>query len=91
MIFAGKVKQILPMMAEGQVTPGGQLMTLQGVGAKPGRVLVEIEFTDDLSAYNLPVGASGTTVVYTGEWHAIQIIRMVILRIKAWEKYVFTP
>jgi hypothetical protein len=58
---------------------------------KPGRVLVHVEFTEDLSSYNLPIGASGTTVVYTGKWHAIQIIRMVILRIKAWEKYLFVP
>jgi multidrug resistance efflux pump len=90
-IFAGKVKQIMPMMSEGQITPTGQLRTLEGVAYKPGRVLIEVEFTDDLSGYKLPVGASGTTVVYTGKWHAIQIIRMVILRIKAWEKYVFSP
>ena len=88
-IFAGKVKQILPMMSEGQLTPTGQLQTLESVHYKPGRVLVEVEFEDDLSTFKLPVGSSGTTVIYTGEWHAIQIIRMVILRIKAWEKYVF--
>ena len=79
------------MMSEGQITPTGQLQSLEGVHYKPGRVLIEVEFTEDLSAYKLPIGASGTTVVYTGEWHAIQIIRMVILRIKAWEKYVFAP
>jgi multidrug resistance efflux pump len=90
-IFAGKVKQILPIMSEGQISPTGQLRTLDSVSSKPGRVLVEVEFTDDLKPYKLPVGASGTTVIYTGEWHAIQIIRMVILRIKAWEKYVFSP
>jgi multidrug resistance efflux pump len=90
-IFAGKVKQILPMMAEGQLLPTGQLQRMEGVHAKPGRVIVEVEFTEDLSSYKLPAGASGTTVVYTGKWHAIQIIRMVILRIKAWEKYVFAP
>lgn len=90
-IFAGKVKQILPMMSEGQVSPTGQLATLEGTHYKPGRALVEIEFTDDLSKYKLPIGSSGTTVVYTGEYHAIQIVRMVILRIKAWEKYLFLP
>jgi multidrug resistance efflux pump len=90
-IFAGKVRQILPIMSEGQINPSGQLQTLEGTAYRPGRVLIEVEFTDDLSAYKLPIGASGTTVVYTGEWHAIEIIRMVILRIKAWEKYVFAP
>jgi multidrug resistance efflux pump len=90
-IFAGKVKQILPIMAEGQLSPTGVLQTLEGVHSKPGRVVIEVEFTDDLSPYKLPAGASGTTVVYTGKWHAIQIVRMVILRIKAWEKYLFAP
>jgi multidrug resistance efflux pump len=89
-IFAGKVKQILPMMSEGQLAPSGTLRTLENVHSKPGRVLVQVEFVDDISGYKLPAGASGTTVVYTGKWHAIQIIRMVILRIKAWEKYLFT-
>lgn len=59
------------------------LQRLEGVHAKPGRVIIEVEFTDDLSPYKLPAGASGTTVVCTGKWHAIQIIRMVILRICA--------
>lgn len=88
-IFAAKVKQILPVMSEGQVSASGVLRNLEGVYARPGRVLVQIEFTDDLSAYKLPVGASGSTVVYTGEFKAIQVMRMVILRIKAWEKYLF--
>lgn len=89
-IFAGKVKQILPMMSEGQLTPTGTLRTLEGVHNKPGRVLVQVEFVDDISGYKLPAGASGTTVVYTGQFKPIQIMRMVILRIKAWEKYLFT-
>lgn len=90
-IFKGKVRQILPIMSEGQINPTGQVQTLEGVHYKPGRVLIEVAFEDDLSSYTLPVGASGTTVVYTGKWHAIEIIRMVILRIKAWEKYIFAP
>lgn len=90
-IFAGHVKQILPIMAEGQVVPSGALRSIEGAHYKPGRVMVLIEISDDLSSYNLPVGASGSTVVYTGEWHAIEIVRMVILRIKAWEKYLFLP
>lgn len=89
-IFKAKVRQILPIMSEGQMTASGQLRTLEQVHYKPGRVLLDIEFTDDLSAYKLPVGASGTTVVYTGEFHAIELVRKVILRIKAWEKYLFT-
>jgi multidrug resistance efflux pump len=90
-IFAAKVKQIIPMMSEGQISPTGRLNTLEGVHYDPGRVLVELEFTDDLSSYKLPIGSSGTTTVYTGEYKPIQIMRMVILRIKAWEKYVFVP
>lgn len=90
LIFAGKVQQVLPIMSEGQMSASGQLRSLEGVGSKPGRVLVQVEFTDDLSAYKLPIGASGTTTVYTGQYKPIQIMRMVILRIKAWEKYVFS-
>ncbi len=89
-IFAGKVQQVLPMMSEGQMSATGQLRTLDSVGSKPGRSLITVEFTDDLSGYKLPIGASGTTVVYTGQFKPIQIMRMVILRIKAWEKYVFS-
>lgn len=88
-IFSGKVKQIVPFMQEGQVSPSGALRSVEGVKGDPGRVMIEVELTDDLSAYKLPIGASGSTVVYTGQFKMIQVVRMVILRIKAWEKYIF--
>jgi RND family efflux transporter MFP subunit len=89
-VFAGKVKQIIPMMAEGQASATGTLITLENVHDNPGRVLVQIEFTDDMSSYKLPVGASGTTAVYTGKAHLVQFVRMILLRTKAWEKYLFS-
>lgn len=88
-VFQGKVRQVLPIMSEGQATASGRLVDLEGVRYSPGRVLVEVEFTSDLSSYNLPIGSSGTTVVYTGQAHHLEIVRKMILRIKAWEKYLF--
>lgn len=89
-IFAGKVKQILPIMSEGQATASGRLLNLEDANEKPGRVLVQIQFTDDLTGLKLPVGATGVTTVYTGQFNMLKIVRMLILRITAWENYVFT-
>lgn len=89
-VFQARVTQIQPALGEGQLRPTGQLITLPARAAD-GRVPVLIEITDDLSQYNLPAGISGEVAVYSGEYHPFEIIRRILLRMKAWERYLFLP
>jgi multidrug resistance efflux pump len=87
-VFGGRVASIQPLLAEGTVSASGTLRTLDDAPRR-GRIPVFIEITDDMAAYNLPAGSSATATVYTGKMHHFDVIRMMILRIKSWENWVF--
>jgi hypothetical protein len=38
---------------------------------------------------DVPVGAQASIAVYTDRVHALSILRKIILRVHAWENYVF--
>jgi multidrug resistance efflux pump len=88
-VFKARVKYVQPLLAEGAMTAGGTLRTLDDA-VKRGRIPVHLEVLDDLSAYQLPAGSSATVAVFTGEMHHFNILRMVILRITSWENWVFS-
>ena len=90
-VFAGKVGAILPVLAEGQVQTGGRLLSAPGGGGPRGRTPVRIEMDEALDAYNLPAGSVGMATIYTQYYKPIRALRMMILRIKSWENYIFLP
>lgn len=87
-IFKAKVRQVLPIIAEGQMQATGRLASVTSAYA-PGRVPVVFEYDDELAALNLPVGAQATTAIYMEQAHALAIMRKILLRIKSWEHYLF--
>ena len=87
-IFKAKVSRIAPIIAEGQFTASGQLRSATP-GQAPGQIPVVFEYGEDVEALNLPVGAQASVAVYTHHFHAMSIVRKIILRIKSWENYVF--
>lgn len=89
-IIRGEVERILPVIAEGQLVPGGEL--LSATKRMPaGRAAVVIKITDDLSGYALPVGASAQVCVYTGRSKPTELIRKILIRMQAWKNFVFLP
>jgi len=66
-----------------------KLLAMVGV-TPPGRVLVQVELDDDLSAYQLPAGVKAYIAVYSDTWKPVAIIRKVILRVQSWENYLFS-
>lgn len=88
-VFAATVEGMSDIMAQGQLLPDGKLISIDGV-TRPGRVLVGINIEDDLSAYQLPVGAKAYVAVYSETWKPVAIIRQVILRVMSWENYLFS-
>jgi multidrug resistance efflux pump len=91
--FKGKVKQLQPVIAQGQLIPdpSGRLINFD-VSAelnRQGRVPVKIEILDDVSDYQLPAGAKAEVAVYSDRWQMFSIIRRVLLRMKSWQKFIF--
>lgn len=88
-VFAASVFGVGEIMAQGQLLPDDNLIKLEGV-TRPGRVLVRIDVTDDLSGYQLPSGVKAYVAVYSDTWKPVAIIRKVLLRIMSWENYLFS-
>ncbi len=89
-VFAGKVNRTLPVLGEGQISPTGRLLQF-AVPTRPGRAPILVDIIDDLSVYNLPIGAQARAVVYTDYYKPFRMVRRIILRINSWENYLFIP
>jgi RND family efflux transporter MFP subunit len=88
-IFKGEVKDILPVIAEGQLKPTSSFLSFD-LEKNPGRIPVAIKITDPaFDRYRLPMGAFGQAAIYSGHFPHVGILRQVLLRMAAWMNYVF--
>lgn len=87
-VFRAKVRLVVDAIASGQLQPSG---TLQDFGAPlpGGRAMALIDVLDDLSTYQIPLGAAAGVAIYTHHWHHLSLIRKILLRMKSWQNYVF--
>ena len=88
-VFGATVKRVQPLLAEGTVTASGRLQSERGQRA--GRVPVHLTLDPDPRLDALPAGSSATATVYTGKHEVLNLVRMMVLRIKSWEHWVFAP
>jgi multidrug resistance efflux pump len=87
-VFKGKVRLIQDAIASGQLQATG---TLADFSAQTnGRATAIIDVTDDVSGYQVPVGAGAQVAVYTEHWHELSLLRKILLRMKSWENFIFT-
>jgi multidrug resistance efflux pump len=90
-VFAGRVKNVIGVIAEGQVQPSGTLIGYTG-SPPAGRVPVIIEITDpEFAQYSklMPGGAYGQAALYSQHFHHIGTMRKILLRMAAWMNYIF--
>ena len=87
-VFKAKVRIVLDAIAAGQMQASGTLVDL---GAQPpgGRAVAQIDIVDDISGYQIPLGAAGGVAIYTEHWHHLSLLRKILLRMKSWQNYVF--
>ncbi|TNC86462.1 MAG: efflux transporter periplasmic adaptor subunit [Alcanivorax sp.] len=88
-VFSGKVLSVLPVTAEGQIQPSGNLMTDNN---QAGRIPVQIQITDpafDAYRHLVPGGAFGQAAIYSEHAHHVAIMRKILLRMSAWMNYLF--
>ncbi|BAN49813.1 HlyD family secretion protein [Metapseudomonas resinovorans] len=90
-VFAGKVKQVIGVIGEGQVQPSGTLLSFSG-SPPAGRVPVVIEITDpEYAKYAalMPGGSYGQAALYSEHFHHVAVMRKILLRMAAWMNYIF--
>lgn len=88
-VFQAKVHKVQDAIAQGQLQPTGGLIDPDSIKGL-GRVLVSIEFEEDLSAYQLVPGTTGVVAVYTKHMRHLDVIRKVLLRMNSWTNYLFS-
>ncbi len=87
-IFQAKVSRIQGIIREGQFIGNGQIGAPTSAAANDD-IPVFFEYGDDVDKLNLPTGSQVSIAVYTHHFHALSLVRKIILRIKSWENYVF--
>ncbi|MFJ2547773.1 HlyD family secretion protein [Pseudomonas sp. NPDC087612] len=90
-VFRGKVKNVIAVIAEGQVQPSGTLIGYTG-SPPAGRVPVIIEIDDPAYAQysaQMPGGAYGQAALYSKHFPHIATMRKILLRMAAWMNYIF--
>jgi len=45
--------------------------------------------TDDISGYQIPLGAAAQVAIYTEYWHHVSLLRKTLLRMRSWQNYIF--
>jgi multidrug resistance efflux pump len=87
-VFKGKVRLVLDAIAAGQMQATGALVDV-GTRTEGGRALAVIDITDDMSSYQIPLGAAAQVAIYTEHWHHVSLLRKILLRMRSWQNYVF--
>ena len=87
-VFKGKVRLVLDAIAAGQMQATGTLTDF-GAPTGGGRAVAVIDVEDDMSGYQIPLGAAGQVAIYTDHWHHVSLLRKILLRMRSWENYVF--
>lgn len=87
-VFKGKVRLVLDAIAAGQLEATGMLVDV-GTRTAGGRALAVIDIEDDMSSYQIPLGAAAQVAIYTEHWHHVSLLRKILLRMRSWQNYVF--
>jgi multidrug resistance efflux pump len=86
-IATGTVDAVVQYTGEGQFVASGTLPVAATIDSK-GFLAVRIRLDDKDFAKTLPLGAAGTTAIYTDFGKPFQIISKIALRIKGWLYYL---
>ena len=87
-VFKAKVHIVVPAIAAGQLSTAARLIEPE-TRTIAGRAVAVIDVTDDLSDYQIPLGANAQVAIYTEHWHHLSLLRKILLRMRSWENYVF--
>lgn len=86
--FKGKVIELIPVIAEGEIQAGGSLLGTNSINTN-GRLMVKLQIVDDMSEYNLPLGSAAEISVYSDHFTHVSIMRKILIRMKSWQNYLY--
>jgi multidrug resistance efflux pump len=87
-VFKAKVRSVVPAIAAGQISTSPTLIEPE-TRTTAGRAVAIIDVTDDVSDYQIPLGATAQVAIYTEYWHHLSLLRKILLRMRSWQNYIF--
>lgn len=87
-VFKARVKSAGAYIAQGQLQPSGTLVDPESIRGD-GRVIVQLEFKEDLSKFQIVPGSVGNVAIYTHHMHHLAVMRKILLRMKSWTNFIF--
>jgi len=78
----------VPAIAAGQISTSPTLIEPE-TRTTAGRAVAIIDVTDDVSDYQIPLGATAQVAIYTEYWHHLSLLRKILLRMRSWQNYIF--
>ena len=87
-VFKARVVNSGAYIAQGQLQPSGTLVDPETIRGD-GRVIVHVEFKDDLSKFHIVPGSVGNVAIYTHHMHHLAVMRKILLRMKSWTNFLF--
>lgn len=87
-VFKAKVRNVVPAIAAGQLSTSPTLIEPE-TRTTAGRAVAVIDVTDDMSDYQIPLGATAQVAIYTEHWHELSLLRKILLRMRSWQNYIF--
>lgn len=85
-VFQARVEAVISGTAQGQVAPGGTLLTPRDLTPLPHGVRLVVE--DPAVAARLAAGVVGTANIYSGKMETFYVIKQVMLWMDAWLNYI---
>lgn len=87
-VFTAKVRSVIDAIPAGQLENSVALVEPEARAAA-GRALAQIDVSDDMRAYQIPLGSRAQVAIYTDHLHDLSLLRKILLRMKSWQNYVF--
>ncbi|NPA28746.1 MAG: HlyD family secretion protein [Epsilonproteobacteria bacterium] len=90
MTFQGKVRKVLPAIAEGELKPNQDMVSFARQ-LPQGLIPVVIDLDKNLSQIGLPMGVDAEVAVYgvnSGYWGHTAIVRKILLRMITWSHFL---
>ncbi len=86
-VFPAKVVQLLPALAEGELSAKRNMFSLSKQ-LPEGLIPVILTFEQDMSEFYIPMGSDAVVAVYSHRAHHIQILRKILLRVESWRNFI---
>ena len=87
-VFKAKVHAVIDAIAPGQMENSLTLVDPETRTAA-GRALAQIDVSDEMRDYQIPLGSKAQVAIYTEHLHDLSLLRKILLRMKSWQNYVF--